>query len=143
MGRYYDDNFNVERGPEPGDGATQSVGSDSYAYTIVGVSNERVKALVKNHQGEAIEVSWPKWIEVVQDNAKIIKGSGQDGSAEYEYETRLNASPERYIMKDSRYRRATRKYRPETNSYEILNSCKKDAPTMTVGFRSYYQNPSF
>lgn len=143
MGRYYDDNFNVERGPEPGDGATQGVGSDSYAYTIVDVSSERVKATVRDHQGEMIEVMWPKWIEVIQDDAKVVRGSGQDGSAEYEYETRLDSSATRFILKDGRYRQATRKYRPETRSYEVLNSCRKDAPTMSVGFRRYYRDPSF
>jgi len=143
MSRFYDDGFDWRKGPEPGDGATQPSGSDSYPHTVVNVSSERVKFMKEDPDDRSLteEVSWPKWIEVVDDSYKAISGSAQNGSAEYVYETRLDSSPERYILKNGVYRRATQKYDPETRTYSMLNSCKNDAPRMNVGYRKYYYDP--
>lgn len=52
--------------PTVGMGATSIVGSDRYPFTVVEVKTE-------------------KTIVIQEDNAKIVKGHGNDGSAEYEY----------------------------------------------------------
>jgi hypothetical protein len=63
--------------PEVGMAATILMHSDRHAATVVAVSPSG------------------KTISIQQDDAKVIKGSTQDGSAEYEY-TRNDKS---YIMK--------------------------------------------
>jgi len=142
--RYYDDDFDIEKGPQIGDGATQSVGSDSYPYTVVSVSNERVRHLFKTpDMSQAVEVMWPKWIEVTSDNYKGISGEFHQGNVVYEYTSDFGRSATRYILKDGRYRQATRKWDPATRKDRILNSTTQNAQSIAVGFRRFYNNPSF
>lgn len=141
------------KAPEPGDGATGGAGSDSYPYTVVAVSPQKVSFML-DIQGtqqyvnrtwvyEQEEVSWPKWIEVTADEHHIVSGSGQDGSAQYEYETDPFKTPEKYILKDGIYRKATSKWDPVLKKNVVGNTTSKNNTSISVGVRRYYQDPSF
>ena len=131
--------------PEMGDGATTSVGSDRYPYTIVEVSRQTVDREVKNpaNPTETAILKWPKWIEVTKDTWKVITGSMRDGSAEYDYTSNFFNTPEKFIYKDGSYYAATKIYDPETKTYRTTNTCRKDSQRLSVGVRQYYYDPSF
>lgn len=95
--------------PTPGMGATGGAGSDRYPYTIVEV--------LRNGRG----------ILVAADNYKVISGSVQDGSAEYEYSPNPEAGTVEYTLrKDGRWKLKGH------NHVEIA-----------VGHRRAYRDPHF
>lgn len=86
-----------------GDGATEAFGSDCYPYTVIAKTNSSVT--------------------IQRDDYKCIKGSGHDGSAEYEYSR-------------------------NTNGVTRVIKFRKGLPTKSngrvhFGYRRFYQDPSF
>ncbi len=74
--------------PEIGMGATYSLGSDKYPFTIVAVSPSK------------------RTIFVTEDTAKLVSGTEQDGSAKYEYTARMDVPQEVFTLrKNGRYHR--------------------------------------
>lgn len=147
--------LDITVGPEIGMGATMHVGSDSYAYTINDLSNEKVKFRkaipgsekwnpeTKRYEYEYAEVAWPKWIAAVRDKAVIIKGSGHDGSAEYSHSSEITKRGEKFYLKDGWYRAETKKWNPETKSYEGTGRTSIKNQRLAIGYRRTYRDPSF
>lgn len=112
--------------PEVGMGATVLGWTDRYPCTIT----------------KAIEFGgskqWSYEIEVVEDAYKVVRGSVQDGSAEYEFSPRDGSS--------SLYR-----FNKKTNSWvagyiskETNRFCVyKGGPGLIIGKREKYYDPSF
>lgn len=96
--------------PELGMGATENCWSDRHAYTIVGILKG----------GE---------IMVQRDAATVIKGSTQDGSAEYKYEADPNG--------------ATRILTKRTDGRWRAKGDSKKGNTYTLGIRNEHRDPHF
>lgn len=102
---------------EIGMGATLLGWTDRHAATIVGI-------------GQIITVK--------QDNAKVVKGSVQNGSAEYEYSP--NPDGARYhFKKDKHGRWKSVQFNPETKRWNKVDS----GYGLSIGRREEYYDPHF
>ena len=99
--------------PLVGMGLTEYVGSDRYTFTVV-------------------KVLTPNRIIVKEDNVKVVKGTWYDGNVEVEYELGEN-SPEIKLYR-TRDKRCWKRVGSGSESY---------TPQFYLGYRSYYQDPSF
>lgn len=154
-------NDNWKEGPEIGMGATAGAGSDSYPYTIIDVSDETITfdAEVPNSSyydvatGKRIakreKVTWPKWILVTADDYKVVddgKEHSYGDHREYAYTSHYDVSrAHKYILHpaSSRYRAASTKYDPERRTYIETNTTTQKNRPISIGYRRYYQDPSF
>ena len=94
--------------PEVGMGCTECLYTDTHACTITKVS-------------ESGKTLWYK-----EDIAKVVKGSTQDGSAEYEYmEDEKGYEKKATLRKDGRFRATGTNF------------------TIVIGVRREYYDPSF
>lgn len=91
-------------------GATLCGWSDRHAATIVEVRNE-------------------KTIVVQRDNAKVVKGSIHDGSAEYEFSSNTEAGKMIYTLRK--------------NGRWVLKGDSLNGSGVGVGFRCEYYDPHF
>lgn len=107
--------------PMIGMGATVFMYSDRHACTIV----------------EVINLPGGRYrVGVQRDNAKVIKGSCMDGSAEYEYSPNAEAGIN-YFQTDK-----------EGRWTEVYKSCetgrwKKASSGLAIGYRNEHYDPSF
>lgn len=104
--------------PTVGMGATYAVGSDRYACTIVEVL--RFKSGERKGQIRGVLAQ--------DDDAKLVSGSEQDGSATYEYSANTNATKDTYLWNEKAGR-----FVLKGSSYVRLG----------LGHRSFWRNPSF
>lgn len=101
--------------PVVGMGATITIGSDSYAATIIGI--------YKNGRE----------VEVQRDTAKIVSGSRLDGTAEYIYEKNPLYPMEVYTMRKTKH----------GVLWSPRGVSSRHGPHLTIGVRESYYDPSF
>lgn len=121
-----------------GDGATEYVGSDCYAYTIVKVSDEMIDlgGDIKAH----------KWIDIQKDKTELYSGNFQDGTAMVEFKRGNGEIIRAYFHKPSNnYRMGKRILKIIKGGFEYVDSGRTDKhqPIVKVGYREYYQDPHF
>jgi hypothetical protein len=130
--------------PVVGMGATEMLWSDRHAHTVLQVSEEMVEDQINVTDVGVITRTYPKWIMAKQDQAKVVKGSCQDGSAEYEFTNDGN------IEQASRYyyHKPSHKYREESRTWkngEIVGTKRTNAGMQGIilGYRDEYYDPCF
>lgn len=129
-----------EPAPEVGMGATLLVGSDRYGATIHRVFTYQKDKLV---------------LEITLDDTKLISGSAQSESQEYEYTPRPNGE-KMYFMKDDRgfwqqmhYKVFEYGYDEEKDERTIvrqssrLSKVEGGSRGLQIGKRQEYRDPSF
>lgn len=119
-----------------GDGATEYVGSDRYAYTVVKVSDEMVDL--------GGEIKAHKWIDIQQDKVEVYSGNFQDGTAKVEFKRGNGEIIRAYFHKPSNnYRVGKRTLKINENGFEYVDSGRTDKhqPIVKVGYREYYLDP--
>jgi hypothetical protein len=107
--------------PVEGMGATILLHSDRHAATIA-----RVVRIGKRTR-----------VGVRRDRTKVAKGSGQDGSAEYEFEPNPMAGIEWYERKDDEARWRPVYFNPTTNRWNLRASTSN----LRIGERDEYRDP--
>lgn len=123
-----------------GDGATEYVGSDRYAYTIVKVSSEILDL------GDDGDVKAHKWIDIQKDKVEVYSGNFQDGTAMVEFKRGNGEIIRAYFHKPSNnYRMGKRTLKITNGGFEYVDSGRTDKhqPIVKVGYREYYQDPHF
>lgn len=119
-----------------GDGATEYVGSDCYAYTIVKVSDEMIDlgGDIKAH----------KWIDIQKDKIEVYSGNFQDGTAMVEFKAGNGEIIRCYFHKPSNNYRVGKRALKINNDgfyYVDIGRTDKNQPIVKVGYREYYQDP--
>jgi hypothetical protein len=112
--------------PVAGMGATVLLWTDRHAATIFRVFEH--KGLVA--------------IETRDDNSKVVKGSGHDGSAEYEYATNVLGYRRYFVLKDDSWRECGVTSLPE-QPLKLKLCSKGSGHGLRIGGRSEYRDPSF
>lgn len=79
-------------------------------------------------------------VEVRADNYKCVKGSGHDGSAEYEYSVNINGSRSHFVFKDGAWREA---YNMAAEGIKLKLATKGNGHCLRIGSREEYYDPSF
>ena len=114
-----------------GDGATEYVGSDCYAYTIVKVSDTMIDNAYK-------------WIDIQKDKVEVYSGNFQDGTAMVEFKRGNGEIIRAYFHKPSNnYRIGKRTLKITDGGFEYVDSGRtdKEQNIVKVGYREYYQDP--
>lgn len=101
------------------DAATISVGSDRYPATVV------------HDDGKIIELR--------ANDYKVVKGSAQDGSAEYEYYDGETFRYNRWTFRRRNGQLEEVVFNPETGRYNKLDSSRR----LYIGRREAYYDPHF
>lgn len=119
--------------PYVGCAATQYAGSDSYPATVTWVNDKTVE--VKTKEGKKLKI--PKSIRVRGCDYEVVRGSGQDGSAEYVY-FELECA-------NSGYEGSEYSFRPAKQGYVQVGTASRStaAQTLGLGYRRAYRDPSF
>jgi len=110
--------------PKVGMGATILSWTDRHAATITKVSEYCGKV-------------WLYEIEVVRDNAKVVSGSGHDGSAVYEF-TPGDGSPHLFA-----FSKKTQRWEPVIRNPDTGKLNKQRGLGLLIGERDHYRDPSF
>jgi len=116
-----------EPAPEEGMAATILGWSDRYAATII-----RLRPV--GNRGSTDHVLY-----VQRDEAKVVKGSGHDGSAEYEYERNPNGAIY-HFRKDKKGRWQEVVYNEATERFSFVRG---GGAGLRIGERREYRDPSF
>lgn len=118
--------------PEVGQGATILSWTDRYAATVVNV----------------FTVGKSLYVQVTHDESKVVDGSQQDGSAEYEYTSRPDGHRVTFVRESNGT--WTEVYRKEIGYDEakderILSNrwSKTKGKGLRIGEREEYRDPSF
>jgi len=130
--------------PTVGMGATEHLWSDRHAYTVLEVSKETVIVTVEVEKIGMVTREYPKWIKARQDEAKVIKGSCQDGSAQYEFtnDNDISKATTYYFNKNtSMYRQENRKWNGK--EYLPTGTTTKEKQSITLGYKDEYYDPCF
>jgi hypothetical protein len=109
--------------PVVGMGCTELLWTDRHAGTIVEVVED--KGAVQR-------------IGITQDKAIVVKGSSFDGSAEYEYETRIDAGVSYYRIGKNGFWQQCR-----LNERNRWVSTGSGGRGLRIGAREEYRDPSF
>lgn len=109
--------------PEPvaGMGATVLSWSDRHAATVFRV----------------LKVGKSVIVEVREDHSKVVKGSGHDGSAEYEYKVNVSGYPQHFARAENGMWYSVRK--SETSGRWV----RTKSSSLRLGSRESYRDPSF
>jgi hypothetical protein len=81
-------------------------------------------------------------IETRQDDAKVVKGSCHDGSAEYAYSTNVRGYRRYFVLKDGAWREAGVVSLPD-EPLKLKLATKGNGMGLRIGTREEYCDPSF
>lgn len=112
--------------PKVGMGATMTGWTDRYPGTVIKVTE---------FGGSA---RWLYEIEVRDDVYKVVKGSCQDGSAEYAYSPSENGAVTKFA-----YDKKAEKWTEVVRNSKTGKLNKRDGKGLILGFRERYYDPSF
>ena len=128
-----------EPNPEVGMGATMLVGSDRYACTI--------HRIFTYQKGKIV-------LEVTHDESKLVSGSAQSESQEYEYTPRPDGAKHLYMKGDNglwqevQYKVFEYGYDDEKDERTVIRQSSRLSRTassrgLKIGVRDEYRDPSF
>lgn len=81
-------------------------------------------------------------VETRDDDAKVVKGSGHDGSAEYEYKTCVRGYRRYFVLKDGIWRECGVISEPD-QPMKLKLGTKGSGHGLRIGSRDAYHDPSF
>lgn len=134
--------------PEKGMGATELLYSDRHAYTILEVSKETITATrdvyMEDHTVKPLTRTYPKWIMVRQDDAKLLPGCSIFGNQDYEYSNDGDISKAQKAF----YHKQSGQYRFESKVWKDgqrvgSGRTNMEMSIIAIGYRNEYYDPSF